>query len=310
MKVAIIGAGNVGATLAYTLLLKGGAQSISLIDVHEEKALGEVEDLRHGISFSENLDIRAEGFEGVGDADIIVLTAGRNRKPEETRLDLAKANIEITERILEEVKKHYQGAILIVVSNPVDVLTQVVYERMAVPGRRVMGSGTTLDSSRFRYLLGREFDIDPRNIHAHVIGEHGDSSVPVWSMASIGQIPITEYATAKRAALSPGDLARIHDAVLNAGKTVIRQKGATYYAISLAVARILEAILRDERSVLTVSSFIEDFHGISDVCLSLPAVITREGIRELLPLALSEEELAKLRKSAESVAQTLRAAGY
>ena len=310
MKVAIIGAGNVGATVAYTLLVKGGCDAISIIDTNREKALGEADDLSHGLPLSENVEIRAEGYEGAADADVIVVTAGRGRKPGETRLDLAKANVRIIEQIMDSLRPHYRDAILIMVSNPVDILTEVAYQRLGIAKNRVIGSGTVLDSSRFRYLLGREFAIDPRNIHAYIIGEHGDSAVPVWSMASMGQIPITQYAPAGRRPLSPADRQRIQEAVLTAGKAVIQHKGATFYAIALSVCRILEAITGNGNSILTVSSRIDDFLGISGVCLSLPAVIAREGIRELLPIRLDADELAGLRRSAEVLKAFLADLGY
>ena len=201
MKVAIVGAGNVGATLAYTLLLRDVATQVSLIDVNHEKALGEALDLSHGASYLDNAEIRAEGYEGVADADVVVLTAGRGRKPGESRLDLARGNAAITEEILAGIIPHYRGAVVIVVANPMDVLTYLAVKRLPAPPSKVIGSGTSLDSSRFRYLLGQEFDIDPRNIHAYVIGEHGDSSVPVWSMASLGQIPVNLYAPPGRSPL-------------------------------------------------------------------------------------------------------------
>jgi L-lactate dehydrogenase len=310
MKVAIIGAGNVGATVAYTLLVKGGCDAISIIDVNREKALGEAADLSHGLPLSESVQIRAEGYEGVSDADVIVVTAGRNRRPGETRMDLARANVGILEDILGGLRPHYRDAILIIVSNPVDILTEVAYQRMGIAKGRVIGSGTVLDSSRFRYLLGREFAIDPRNIHAYVIGEHGDSAVPVWSMANVGQIPITQYVRAGHQQLTPGDRKRIQDEVQSAGKAVIQRKGATYYAIGLSVYRILEAIGGNEHSVYTVSSHIDDFLGISGVCLSLPAVIAREGIRELLPIQLDAGELAGLRHSADVLKAMLVEIGY
>jgi L-lactate dehydrogenase len=310
MKVAIIGAGNVGATVAYTLLVKGGCDAISIIDTNMDKALGEAADLSHGLPLSESVEIRAEGYEGVSDADVIVVTAGRNRRPGETRMDLARGNVGILEDILRCLKPHYRDAILIVVSNPVDILTEVAFQRMGIPKGRVFGSGTVLDSSRFRYLLGREFAIDPRNIHAYVIGEHGDSAVPVWSMASLGQIPVTQYAPPGRQPLGPGDRKRIEDAVQSAGKAVIQRKGATYYAIALSVFRILEAIAGNEQSVYTVSSRVDDFLGISGVSLSLPAVIARYGIRELLPIQLNATELAGLRHSAEVLKGMLAELGY
>ena len=310
MKIAIIGAGNVGATVAYTLLVKGGCDAISIIDTNKDKAQGEADDLSHGLPLSESVEIRAEGYEGVADADVIVITAGRNRRPGETRFDLARANVGILEQILDSLRPHYRDSILIMVSNPVDILTEVAYQRMGIDKARVMGSGTVLDSSRFRYLLGREFAIDPRNVHAYVIGEHGDSAVPVWSMASLGQIPITRFAPAGGLPLGPWDRKRIQEAVQNAGKAVIQHKGATCYAIALSVCSILEAIAGNERSVHTVSSHIDAFLGVSNVSLSLPAVIGREGIRELLPIRLDAQEQAGLCRSAGTLKQLLADLGY
>jgi len=309
VKVAIIGAGNVGATLAYTLLLHDVASRVSLIDVNEEKALGEVLDLAHGASYLDNADIRAEGFEGVADADVVVLTAGRGRKPGESRLDLARGNVGITEEIVAGITPHYRGAVVVVVANPMDMITHLVVKRLPAPPSRIIGSGTSLDSSRFRYLLGQEFGIDPRNIHAYVIGEHGDSSVPAWSMASLGQIPITRYAPPGRAPLDEAARQRIHRAVVTAGKEVIQRKGATFYAVSLSVARIVEAILHDEKSVLTVSSYIERFGDIGDVCLSLPAVVGREGILQVLPIVLDDEERRQLTASAAALKEIIAELG-
>ncbi len=310
MKVAIIGAGNVGATLAYTLLLQDAASRVSLIDVNREKALGEALDLAHGASYLDNVDIRAEGYEGVADADVIAITAGRARREGESRLDLARGNVAIMEDILAGIAPHYRGAVVIVVSNPMDVLTYVAVKRLAAPHTKVIGSGTALDSSRFRYLLGLEFAIDPRNIHAYVIGEHGDSSVPVWSMASLGQIPLTRYAPPGRAPLDEADRERIRQAVVVAGRDVIQRKGATFYAVALSVARVIEAILDDEKSVVTVSSYIDGYEGISDVCLSLPAVVARDGIREVLPIVLDDTEKGQLAASAAALKAVVRQLGY
>jgi len=309
VKVAIIGAGNVGSTLAYTLLLQDAASRISLIDINPEKAVGEVLDLSHGASYLDNIDIRAEGFEGVEDADLVVITAGRGRRPGESRLDLARGNVEVLERVLEAMSPHYRGSVVIVVSNPVDILTYVTVKRLPAPRTRIIGAGTALDSSRFRYLLGREFGIDPRSIHAYVVGEHGDSAVPVWSMANLGQIPVTRYVPPGGNPLDEAARERIQRAVVTAGKEVIQRKGATFYAVSLSVARIAEAVLDDEKSLITVSSYIEDFGGISDVCLSLPAVIGREGIREILPVSLDETERRQLEASAETLKGMLRELG-
>jgi len=310
LKVAIIGAGNVGATIAYTLLLHDVASRISLIDVNPEKAVGEVLDLAHGASYLDNIDIRAEGFDGVEDADVIVISAGRGRQPGESRLDLARGNIAILEEVLADIAPHYRGGVVIVVSNPVDILTYVTVKRLPAPRTKVIGSGTALDSSRFRYLLGKEFAIDPRSIHAYVIGEHGDSSVPVWSMANLGQIPVTQYRAPGRDVLDASARTRIHGAVVSAGKEVIQRKGATFYAVSLSVARIIEAILDDEKSLITVSTYIERFHDVSDVCLSLPAVLGREGVREVLPIALDETERQQLAASADALRAMLTELGY
>lgn len=310
MKVAIIGAGNVGATLAFTLLVRGEADAISLIDVNAEKALGEVLDLSHGVSFAANADLRAEGYEGVDDADVVVIAAGRGRRPDESRLDLARANVRICEGVVDAIRDRCRNAIVIVVANPMDVLTYVAYRRLGIDRRRVIGSGTALDTSRFRTLLGKEFDIDPRNIHAYIVGEHGDSSVPVWSMANMGQIPIARYAAARRGAFTAEDRRRIYEAVVSAGKEVIRRKGATFYAVALSVARIIGAIAGNEKSIFTVSSYIEDFQGIRDVCLSLPAVLDRGGIREILPISLDGEERARLERSAAVLQEMIRGIGY
>ena len=310
MKVAIIGAGHVGATLAYTLLLQDLANRVSLIDINPEKAEGEVLDLAHGASYLDNIDIRAEGFEGVADADVIVITAGRGRKPGESRLDLARGNIGVLQEVLDAIVPHYRGAVVIVVSNPVDILTYVTLKRLPAPHTRIIGAGTALDSSRFRYALGREFGIDPRSIHAYVIGEHGDSSVPVWSMANLGQIPVARYAPPGGLPLDAAARERIHRSVVSAGKEVIQRKGATFYAVSLSVASIVEAVLDDEKRLITVSTYIERFHEISDVCLSLPAVVGREGIREVLAVALDDTEREQLQKSAAGLRAMLAELGY
>jgi len=310
VKVAIIGAGNVGATLAYTLLLQDVASRVSLIDINPEKAVGEALDLAHGASYLDNIDIRAEGFEGIEDADVVVITAGRGRQPGESRLDLARGNIAVLDGILDAIQPHYRGAVVIVVSNPVDILTHVAMRRLPAPRTKIIGAGTALDSSRFRYLLGREFGIDPRSIHAYVVGEHGDSSVPVWSMANLGQIPVTRYSPPGGSPLDAAARDRIHRAVVTAGKEVIGRKGATFYAVSLSVARIVEAVLDDEKSLITVSTYVERLGDVSDVCLSLPAVLGREGIREVLPIALDDTERRQLAESARTLREMLRELGY
>ncbi len=311
MKIAIIGAGNVGATIAYTLATQGVANDVSLIDVNTDKAYGEILDIAHGGAVSEHVHLRAEGYEGLEDADIIIHAAGRGRKPGESRLDLARGNIKITESIITKIKKHYNGkSIFLIVTNPMDVLTYVFYKRMGIDRNKIFGSGTVLDSSRFKYLLGHYFNIDPRNLHAMVIGEHGDSAVPLWSAATVGPMLISEYPSKVHPRLSAEDVETINKDVVQAGQEVIKRKGATFYAISMSVTRIIKAIVSDENRLLCVSSYIENMHGVNDVCLSLPAIVGREGIRELLTVSLTPGEEAALQRSAEVLKSMLREVDY
>lgn len=262
------------------------------------------------MSFAEHIDFRAVGYEGLKGSDVVIITAGRNRRPDESRLDLAKANVGIMEGIADEIKRYADAPLVIVVANPMDVLTYVAYKRLGYDKGRVIGSGTVLDSSRFKFLLSEEFEVDPRNIHAYILGEHGDSSFPVWSMANLGQIPVQQYLAAKYGDQTEAVKDRIFQAVIAAGKEVIRRKGATYFAIAMSVARILEAIVRDEKSILTVSSYIDQRYFIRDICLSLPAVMTRNGIREIMPVNLNEKEYAQLTKSSEVLRQMVQEIGY
>jgi len=311
MKIAIIGAGHVGATIAYTLATGGIASDVSLIDVDTDKAYGEVLDIAHGGVISELVNLRAEGYEGLQDADIIVHAAGRGRKPGESRLDLAKGNIKITENIIGKVKKHYNGrAQIIVVTNPMDILTYVTYKLMGIDKGRIFGSGTVLDSFRFKYLLCSHFKVSPRNLHAMVIGEHGDSSVPLWSAASIGPILLSDYPSPEHPRLSPEDMARISADVVQAGQEVIKRKGATFYAIAMSVTRIIKAIVTDENRLLCVSSYIENMHGVNDVCLSLPSIVGKDGIRQILSVPLSPEETAGLHRSAAALKSLLKEVDY
>lgn len=311
MKVVIIGAGHVGATIAYTLATGGIASDVSIIDLDADKAYGEILDIAHGGAVSEQVNLRAEGYEGLEDADLIVHAAGRGRKPGESRLDLAKGNIKITENIIGKVKEHYNGrSLVLVVTNPMDILTYVTYKRMGIDRSRIFGSGTVLDSSRFKYLLCNHFKVSPRNMHAMVVGEHGDSAVPVWSGACLGPVLLSDYPSREHPRLSAEDQARISLDVVQAGQEVIKRKGATFYAISMSVARIIKAVANDENRVLCVSSFIENLQGVDDVCLSLPAIVGKDGIREILAVPLSPDEQAGLQRSAAAVKAMLREVEY
>ncbi len=300
-KIAVIGAGFVGSTTAYTLMISGLVSDLVLIDLNSEKAEGEIMDMNHGMPFVRPVRMMHGSYRDCADADIIIISAGANQKPGETRLDLLNKNTAIFKTIITEVKKYNTDCFLLVVTNPVDILTYVTWKISGFPKNRVIGSGTVLDTARFRYLLGEHVGIDPRNVHAYIIGEHGDTEVAAWSLTNIAGIPMESYCN--NCNLCEGQLSKyeIYNDVKNAANKIIGKKGATYYAVALAVKRIVEAIIRDENSILTVSSLLEGSYGINGVCLSLPAVVNGTGISRILDLPLNEEETALFRKSADTM---------
>ncbi|HBQ65189.1 MAG TPA: L-lactate dehydrogenase [Clostridiales bacterium] len=310
-KVVIIGAGYVGATSAYALMTAGTVSEIVLLDVNEKKLEGEVMDLNHGISFVPPVVIRSGDYEDCRDADIILLAAGAGQKPGETRLDLLKKNIGIFQEILPKVMQANEKAILLVVTNPVDLLTYATLKISGLPRQRVIGTGTLLDSSRFKYLLSRNCRVDPRNVHAYIIGEHGDSEVPAWSLTNIAGTPLDRYC---QACCMPDssccDRESIFREVRDAAYRIIEGKGATYYAVGLAVRRIVETILRNESSILPVSSLMTGQYGVEDVCLSLPAIVDRQGIAKVLELPLDPAEVQGFRESARILKAHLKEAGF
>lgn len=300
-KVAIIGAGAVGSTFAFSLMIRGVAGEIVLIDKDKEKATGECMDLNHGASFVPPAKIYSSGYEGCQGADIVVITAGAKQKPGETRINLIQRNTEIFKGIIPEIIKHTQNAILLVVSNPMDILTYVTLKISGFPSERVIGSGTVLDSSRFRYLIGKHCRLDPRSVHAYIIGEHGDSEFAVWSQANVGGMLLADYCPTCKRYKECGhekELLKIFDEVKKAAYKIIELKGATYYAIGVALVRIVEAILRDENSILPVSTLIDDYCGINDVYLSIPSVVNRNGVDKFLKLKLSASEEKEFKSSA------------
>ena len=309
LKVCIVGAGQVGATFAYALLIRGLASEIVLIDMNRNLAEGQAEDMSHGLPYVRPAHIYAGDYEDCSDADVVVITAGAAQKPGETRLDLTKKNVDIYSQIIPAITKHTKNAILIVVSNPVDVLTYAAVKFSDYPVNRVLGSGTTLDSARFRYLLSNHCNVDSRNVHAYIIGEHGDSEVPVWSMAQISGVRLDEFCRncSRQCGGIPKD--RIFEQVRTAAYHLIEKKGATYHAIGLATLTILESIVRDQNSILAVSSLIKNYHGISDVCLSVPTKLNRNGVVEHIVLPLNELELKGLRYSAETLQQAIKNVG-
>ncbi len=308
-RIAIVGVGAVGSTLAYALMIQGQANEIVLVDVNRAKAEGEAMDLGHGLPFVRPVEVRAGDYADCASAEIIIITAGAASQPGETRLDLAARNVGIFKQIIPQIVRHNPEGILLVVTNPVDVLTYLTVKLAEHPAAKVIGSGTVLDSARFRYLLARHCGVDPRNVHAQVIGEHGDSEVPVWSLANIAGTRLAEYCLVCGRGCTQVQREEISRQVRESANEVIQRKGATFYAVGLATASIVESILRDQHSVLPVSSLVRGQYGLGDVCLSLPTVVGRAGVIKVLELSLNEKELEELRHSAEVLRKVQRAVG-
>ncbi|OPY59327.1 MAG: L-lactate dehydrogenase [Pelotomaculum sp. PtaU1.Bin035] len=296
-KIAVVGAGSVGASVAYALAVSGLASELVLVDVNFAKAEGEAMDLAHAAAFIKPVNIYAGTFDDCRDAGIVIFSAGANQKPGETRLDLLQKNYAILRESLSKLRHGSNDSIFLIVSNPVDVLTYAAWKITGLPPGRVFGSGTVLDSSRFRHSLSRHCGVAPRNIHAYVVGEHGDSEVLLWSLAYIAGISVGRYC--ELAGIPPVSRQEVDGRVRNAGYEIVSRKGATYYAVSLAVKRICESIIRDENTILTVSGLVSGAYGIGDCSLSLPAVVNSKGRGSPLELPLSGEEEEALRRSAK-----------
>jgi L-lactate dehydrogenase len=308
-KVVIVGAGAVGTTFAYALQISGVAREIVLIDVDRKRAEGEVTDLRHGLFFTPSANIRAGDYEDCVGADVVVITAGAKQEPGQTRIDLVQTNAGICKDIVGKIMHKTCEPILLMVTNPVDVLTYAALQYSGLPRERVIGSGTVLDSARFRYLLSRHCRVNPHNVHAYVLGEHGDSEVATWSMTHIAGMPMNEYCAVCGRECSESEREGIADRVRDSAYHIIDAKGGTNYAVGLALVRIATSILRDENSVLTVSTLLEGELGIEDVCLSIPAIVNRTGAERIVPASLSDDELAALRSSAQALKKVLRDIG-
>ncbi|MDP4094531.1 MAG: L-lactate dehydrogenase [Bacillota bacterium] len=300
-KVAIIGTGFVGASIAFAMSIKNMANEIVLIDVNKQKALGEAMDISHGLPFIGQMSVYSGDYEDCADCDVIVITAGANRKPGETRLDLARKNVSIAKDITENIMKHYTKGVIVVVSNPVDILTYMIQKWSGLPNGKVLGTGTVLDSSRFRYLIGSKLNVDVKNVHGYIIGEHGDSQLPAWSATHIAGKNIEEYCLIPNSGFTQADKAEIAEEVKKAGAEIIKNKGATYYAIAITVNTIVETILKNQNTIRTVSSVIDGYMGIHDVTISLPSTVGADGVTNVLDLKLTAEEQALLLNSAEQV---------
>jgi len=304
-KCAIIGCGNVGATTAYSLMLDCTFSEIVLIDIDHRKASGEAADLNHGLPFIAPMDIYAGDYSDISDASIIIITAGANQKPGQTRTDLVRLNAKIFKSIVENIIKYNTDAILLVVTNPVDVLTYVTLKISGFPPSRVIGSGTVLDTARLKYLSGQYLGVDNRNIHTFIIGEHGDSELAVWSCATVSGIPLTQFCNSECLDCGMEKLVKIYDQVKNSAYDIIEAKGATYYAIAESVRRIVNAIVHDEDSILPVSSLINGHYGINDICLGVPSIVGRTGIKGILDLPLNDQEYHDLQKSAQKMKEII-----
>lgn len=298
-KVVMVGCGFVGSSSAFALMQSGLFSEMVLIDADQNRAEGEAMDISHGISFARPMKIYAGSYDDISDAAIIVITAGANQKPDETRLDLIKKNAGIMKSIIGEIKKREFGGILLIVSNPVDILTYIALKESGYPANRVIGSGTVLDTGRFKYELGEHLGVDSRSVHAFIIGEHGDSELAAWSNARVGGLPINDFCELRGHFDHDASMKRIFENVRNSAYEIISKKHATYYGIAMAVVRICSAIVRNEQSILPVSSLMKGEYGLEDVVLSIPAVVDANGIETVVPIELSDSELAELKKSAE-----------
>jgi L-lactate dehydrogenase len=304
-RVAVVGTGNVGATFAYALLLSGLAAEIVLIDANRARAEGEAMDLNHTVPFTHPTRVWAGDMADCAGAAVSVVCAGAAQRPGESRLDLVQRNAAIFRQIVPEIARHNPGGIILVATNPVDVLTYATLRLSGLPPARVIGSGTILDTARFRHLLSQRFQVDARSVHAFIIGEHGDSEVPVWSLANIAGMRLVDYSAAHGLADDPAAMTEIFRQTRDAAYHIIERKGATYYAVAAGLMRIVEAILRDQHTVLSVSSLLEGAYGLRDVCLSLPTVVGRRGVERVLQLDLTADEEAGLRRSAALLQATI-----
>ncbi|MDO4168664.1 MAG: L-lactate dehydrogenase [Lachnospiraceae bacterium] len=300
-KVAMIGCGFVGSASAFSLMQSGLFSEMVLIDANKEKAEGEAMDISHGILFARPMKIYAGDYDDIADAAIIVITAGANQKPGETRLDLVHKNVAIFKSIIPEIVKRDFHGILLIVANPVDILTHVALKLSGYPENRVIGSGTVLDTGRLKYELGKHLGVDSRSVHSFIIGEHGDSEIAAWSSTNITGISLNDFCEMRGHFEHDKATYEIAEKVKNSAYEIIKRKDATYYGIAMAVKRICEVIMRDEKAILPVSAMMHGEYGISDVVLSTPAIIGKNGVETKVAISLNEKEMAALRKSAKTL---------
>ncbi len=304
-KVVMIGCGFVGAACSFAIMQSGLFSEMVLIDADKSKAEGEALDISHGVPFAKPIKIYAGDYDDIKDASLVIITAGANQKPGETRLDLVKKNISIFKSIIPEIKKRKFNGVLLIVANPVDILTTVALKLSGLPENKVIGSGTVLDTARLKYELGNHLNVDSRSVHAFIIGEHGDSEIAAWSSANVSGIPLNKFCEMRGYCDHEGNMIRIAESVKNSAYEIIEKKKATYYGVAMAVKRICEAIVRDEKSILPISSMMKGDFGINGISLSMPAIVGKDGVECLVPIQLNEEEISKLQKSAKTLSDTL-----
>lgn len=311
-KIAVIGAGAVGTAVAYAAAMKGDARDIVLYDIDRAKVLAEALDIAHGIQFTPCGSVEgSDDIEIVRGADLVIVTAGAKQKPGQSRLELASSTVDLMGKIVPSLLEVAPDAVFMFITNPVDVVTYVALQISGLPRNQVFGSGTVLDTSRLRYLVSLETGVATQNIHAYVAGEHGDSEVALWSSAEIGNVPLTQWGPTLSGRVFDRKLRdQIAKEVVNSAYKIIDGKGATNYAIGLAASNIAGAVLRDEQRVLTISTLLEDWHGISGVCLAAPTVVGRDGAGRVLSPPLTDEERAGLQRSAQQIREVAKSLGY
>ena len=309
LKVGVVGTGLVGTSFAYALMIQGTASELVLVDANMDRAVGEMMDFNHGLSFVSPMRIRAGNYADLAGAHVVIVAAGASQKPGESRLSLLTRNARIMREIVPRIVEQNPDGIILMATNPVDILTYIALQESGLPSSRVIGSGTILDTSRFRYLLGHYYGVDSRSVHAYIIGEHGDSEIPLWSLASIGGVRLQEFAPLRNKAYDQSAMDKIFIAVRDAAYEIIKRKGATSFAIGLGLHSIVQSILGDHRTVLSVSTLMTGQYGVRDICLSLPCVVGANGIEEILTLNLSTDEEQGFRSSAEKLRATFNAIG-
>ncbi len=312
MKVGIVGSGFVGATAAYAMVMNGVGREIVLVDVNHKRAVAEADDIFHAVPFSHPLDVHAGEYADLHGCRVVIMAAGVNQKPDETRLQLLERNSAVFHEVIPQIVAHALNAVIVVATNPVDIMTHLTADIAVKHGwskGRVLGSGTTLDTARFRALLGRQLGVDSQHIHAYVIGEHGDSEVLTWSLVSIGGIPLENFISSQHRAFDDAMRAQIDEGVRRAAYRIIEGKSATYYGIGSALARITDVILHDQHAILTICAPADDIAGVANVTAAMPHLLSGQGVVEQLPIPINDAERAALQQSVTVISDAIRSLG-